>query len=264
MGILNVTPDSFSDGGNYSSLDAAVKRAIQMESEGADIIDIGGESTRPGSDPVSEAEELARVIPVINALNACLSCDISIDTMKPIVADAAVRAGANYINDVSGFCSPEMREIAATHPVKIVVMHMLGNPKTMQQDPYYANGVIDHMQKFFNTRLKELLKSGIKESQIILDPGIGFGKTVDDNLKIIQNLQKLKEIGFPLLIGLSRKSFIGKILGIETNDRLPATIAMNTICLLEKIDYIRVHDVKEHRMVIDIIDKKNEVFNSGR
>ncbi len=264
VGILNLTPDSFFDGGKYSALDAAVQRAIQMEKEGADIIDIGGESTRPGSDSVPEALELDRVIPVLNAIKERVSCDLSIDTMKPKVAEAAIDSGATYLNDVSGFCSPRMREIAAGHSVKLIVMHMLGKPKTMQQHPVYLNGVLDHIKQFFDQRVDDLIKSGVSESQIILDPGIGFGKTVDDNLEIIQNLHKLKEIGFPLFIGLSRKSFIGKMLGIETKDRLPATIAMNTICLLENIEYIRVHDVKEHRMVIDLIDKKNEVFNSRR
>lgn len=253
MGILNVTPDSFSDKGIYFDVGAAIQRGKEIGAQGADILDIGGESTRPGAPLVSIAEELARVIPVIEALRPCLSIPISIDTSKPEVALAAIEAGASFINDVTGFRHPEMQEIAATSGLDICVMHMLGTPQNMQVKPDYPEGILVQLLKWFDQQVATLTKRGVKEKQIMLDPGIGFGKTVADNLEIIQNLPKLRALGFPLLIGVSRKSFMGKMIHKTSAELLPATIAVNTMLIMESVDMIRVHDVCEHRGVIDLL-----------
>jgi dihydropteroate synthase len=260
MGILNVTPDSFYDKGQFFSQDSAIERGIKLFDEGADLIDIGGESTRPGADPVSEQEELERIIPVIEALKSRVTIPISIDTMKPAVARAAIKAGASIINDVSGFRNPEMIKAAAETQARICVMHMLGEPKTMQVDPHYPNGVIEEIILWFKNKAIELGHSGIKKKNIIFDPGIGFGKTVEDNYEILHNLQKFKALGFPILIGLSRKSFIGKVVGMPPQELLAPTIALNTLAMRENVDFIRVHDVKEHRSVADVMEK----FLSGQ
>ncbi|MGA8164310.1 MAG: dihydropteroate synthase [Waddliaceae bacterium] len=253
MGIINATPDSFYDGGKCFSLENAVKQGIDMYREGADILDIGGESTRPSAHPVGEEEELARVIPVIKTLKKEIPIPLSIDTMKPRVAAAAVEAGAAIINDVSGFRDPEMVQVAINASVPICVMHMKGTPKTMQINPRYEQGVVSHLLQWFEERVNCLCHAGIKKNHIILDPGIGFGKTVDDNLKILQNLQRFTTMGFPLLLGLSRKSFMGKIVNKEASKLLSMTIAMNTIGLLAGVDIIRVHDVAEHRDIVELI-----------
>ncbi len=261
MGILNATPDSFYDKSRFFDAESAVERGQQIFSEGADIIDIGGESTRPrnvylNSDAVivSTEEELKRVIPVISRLKQLIPIPISIDTMKPEVAAKAIEAGAQWINDVSGFRHPEMRAIASGTGVKICVMHMHGNPYTMQLDPHYDKPIIEHIRHWFSDTLEKLLQSGVKESNIILDPGIGFGKTVAHNLEIIQNLSKLKSLGFPILLGISRKFFMSKILSKPSTELLSATLAMNTIAILSYVDYIRVHDVRPHRDIIDLLD----------
>ncbi|EFB41157.1 MULTISPECIES: dihydropteroate synthase [Parachlamydia] len=255
MGILNVTPDSFFDGGRYKDTEKAIARGLQMEHDGADILDIGGESTRPGSLSVSEEEELARVVPVIQALRLQTKCVLSIDTMKPLIAAAAIEAGASLINDVGGFGIPLMREIAASFDVDVCVMHMQGEPRTMQQNPVYKEGVVPHLMHWFEYRVNELKKNGVKEERIILDPGIGFGKTVDDNLQIIQNLSLFKSMGFRVLLGASRKSFLSKIVNKSSADVLSETIAVNVIGLQQGVDIIRVHDVKEHRGVIDLMER---------
>lgn len=255
MGILNVTPDSFFDKGRYFDHLLAIDRGKKIYQEGADIIDIGGESTRPGATPVETSEELQRVIPVVKALRSAVPIPISIDTRKAEVAAAAVEAGATLINDVSGFIDPAMQEIAASKEIDVCVMHMLGTPQTMQDKPIYPDGIISHLLEWFEAQVTRLTKRGIKESRIILDPGIGFGKTVDDNLKIIHNLPRLKALGFPLLLGISRKSFLSKILNKSALELLPATIAVNTLLIISKVDIIRVHDVPEHRAAIDVISK---------
>lgn len=252
MGILNVTPDSFYDGGRYVDLDVAVKRAQQIQQEGADILDIGGESTRPGSESISEQEELDRVVPVIQALKG-LTIPISIDTSKASVAAAAVKAGAKMINDISGLQDPKMREIATLTGVDVCIMHMQGTPRTMQQNPEYSEGIIPAIVNWFEKQINILLKSGIREKQIILDPGIGFGKTVADNLEIIQNIPRFKALGFRILIGASRKSFMSKILKKGTVELLPATLAVSTLLIHSCVDIIRVHDVREHREIIDLL-----------
>lgn len=253
MGVLNVTPDSFSDGGKFLAVDDAIARGLKMVEEGVDIIDIGGESTRPGSDSVPVQEELERVVPVIEALRSQTNVPISIDTMKPDVAAAAVEAGACLINDVSGFRDEKMIEVAAQYDVDICCMHMKGMPKTMQDEPVYEEGIITHLQRWMEERITLLTKSGIKSHRLILDPGIGFGKTVAHNLEIIHNLNKLKSIGYPLLVGASRKSFMTKILGKSSSELGPATLAVHTVALMGGADYIRAHDVAEHRDVLDMV-----------
>ena len=261
MGILNATPDSFYGKSRFFDVEAAVARGQQIFSEGADIIDIGGESTRPrnvynnqDAGPVTVTEELNRVIPVIKQLKPLISIPISIDTMKPEVAAQAVESGAAWINDVSGFRDPAMRAIAASAGTKICVMHMHGDPFTMQLNPHYDEPIMDHLNHWFSDILEKLIKAGVRESNIILDPGIGFGKTVAHNLEIIHNLPKLKSFGFPVLLGISRKSFMSKILNKPPTELLPATLAMNTIAILSHVDFIRVHDVQAHRDVIDLLD----------
>lgn len=254
MGILNVTPDSFSDQGRWFDGEAAFKRGIEIYQQGADILDIGGESTRPGAHPVSEEDELKRVIPVIKRLKIEIPIPISIDTMKPKVAEAALAEGASFINDVSGFRDPAMRKLAAKSQAKLILMHMHENPKTMQQNPSYPKGVISFLLDWFPLQIELLLELGVQKENIILDPGIGFGKTVADNIEIVQNLPELKNLGFPLLIGLSRKSFLGKILNKPCTDLLAATLTGNMLAIQGGADIIRVHDIPEHRDLIDLID----------
>lgn len=253
MGILNVTPDSSFDQGRWFDQDLAIKRGIQIWREGADWLDIGGESTRPSAAPVSEQEELKRVVPVIKALKSEISIPISIDTMKGNVAAAAIEAGASMINDVSGFSDLAMRQVAAHFQLPICVMHMHETPATMQLNPSYPHGVIPFLLDWFKARIDCLIESGIKEENIILDPGIGFGKTVADNVEIVHNLPKIKALGFPVLVGLSRKSFLGKIINKTYPDLLPVSLAVNTLAILADIDIIRVHDVTAHRDIIDLM-----------
>lgn len=246
MGILNTTPDSFYSasrrGGSEENLAEACAYGKYLETSGADIIDIGGESTRPGSQPVSSEEELRRVIPVIKELKKTVKTPLSIDTMKPKVAAAAVEAGASLINDVSGFTSPEMREVAASFGVDVCAMYGV-------IFPIPQNEVTQTILRWFETTVKALIQSGVKEERIILDPGIGFcgGNTVPANLEILNNLPKLLAFGFPLLLGISRKSFMGRILNLPPSDLLPATLVMNTLAIEAGVHYIRVHDVKEHK-----------------
>lgn len=253
MGILNLTPDSFFSDSRAPTVELAIAKALQMEKDGADILDIGGESTRPGSPPTSDTEELARVIPVLELLKGKLSIPISIDTRKPSVARAAITAGASLINDVTGFSDPEMIAIAKEHNVDICVMHMLGTPQTMQQNPHYDGGVVPFLLEWFEERVNILTRAGIPAKNIIIDPGIGFGKTVADNLEIIHNLPFFRKLGFRVLLGASRKSFLAKILDMPTESLLSATIAVNTLAIADEVDIIRVHDVKEHRSVIDYL-----------
>jgi dihydropteroate synthase len=259
MGILNITPDSFFSDSRAPALEQAIERALQLQSEGADLLDIGGESSRPGAMPVSEEEELVRVIPVIERLKGHLSIPISIDTMKPKVAQAAIKAGATLINDISGFCHPDMIRLAKEAECDICVMHMQGNPLTMQHNPHYEGGIVAYLKQWFQEKIELLTTQGIKSEKIILDPGIGFGKTVADNLEIIHNLPGFKKLGFRLLLGVSRKSFLGKILDKPTNDLLPATLTANTLAVLHHVDMIRVHDVKEHRSMIDFLNAYQEI-----
>ena len=257
MGILNITPDSFYPQSCFYSLEAAIHRGIEIYNQGADILDVGGESTRPASEPVELQEELKRVIPVIKVLAKEIPIPISIDTMKPEVAEAAIEAGASFINDVNGFRDPQMQKIAVQSQASLCLMHMLGIPKTMQQNPIYPEGVIEHLMHFFTRQTNALIQSGVRKDKIIIDPGIGFGKTVADNLEIIDNLHKLKDIGFPLLLGVSRKSFLRKMLNNSTPEMLTATLSVNMLGLLQGVNIIRVHDIPEHRDMIAILNYKN-------
>jgi len=258
MGILNVTPNSFSDGGNFFEFSDAIDHAMKMEAEGADMIDVGGESTRPGAEPVPEELELERVIQVIRALKECLKVPLSIDTMKPAVAIAAIEGGASFINDVTGFRNPAMIEIAASHKVDVCCMHMLGEPRTMQNNPHYEEGIITHLLRWIDERTNKLLEGGIDEKHIIFDPGIGFGKTIADNLEILHNLPRLRSMGFPLLIGASRKSFLTRILNKPPLELGPATIAVHTAAILGGADYIRAHDVADHCDMVKVISSLME------
>lgn len=243
MGVLNVTPDSFSDGGRYTGVEEAVGRARQMQDEGAAIIDIGGESTRPGASPVSVDEELRRVLPVIEALRSSgLQVPISIDTQKPQVMQAAVQAGAGFINDVNALRSAGALEMAALLDVPVCLMHMSGTPLTMQDNPRYVD-VMEEVRDFLLQRADCCIKAGIQRDRIMLDPGFGFGKTVDQNLQLLDLLGELAATGFPLLVGLSRKSMIGKLLGLEVSDRLPAGIALAVLAAERGARLVRTHDV---------------------
>ena len=253
MGILNITPDSFYSNSRYPSVETAIKRAQDIYAEGADILDIGGESTRPGAPEVDPSIEMERIIPVIQAVHTLLP--ISVDTRKPTVAIAAIEAGATLLNDISGFSDPGMQEIAASSHVEICVMHMQGSPQTMQNNPFYPGGVVADLMHWFEKRIELLLKRGVSSKRIILDPGIGFGKTVEDNLQILRHLSQFKSLGFPLLLGISRKSFISKILEKNTENILYGTIGMNTLLIRAGIDIIRVHDVEAHRDVVRLLSK---------
>ncbi len=258
MGIVNCTPDSFSGDGINMDSEAAVTQALNMVDNGAAIIDVGGESTRPGSDFVSVDEELKRVIPVIEGIRAKSNVWISIDSSKAKVAEKAVEAGADIINDISGLrFDPEMQSVAKKYDVPVIVMHILGEPGNMQKNPEYSD-VINEICDYFAERITTLENFGIDPEKIILDPGIGFGKTLEHNLKILKNLDHFTKLGKPLLIGTSRKSFIGMILDTEPAERLEGTIASVIISILKGADIVRVHDVKEISRAVKIA---NAVLN---
>ena len=251
MGVLNVTPDSFSDGGQFLDHDRAVEHARRMVSDGADIIDIGGQSTRPGSDPVTREEELKRVRPVLERLAGRINAPISVDTFQPKVADACLELGAVAINDVTGFRNPAMIEVAARHKAPVVLMHMRGMPKTMQHDISYGDVVTD-LKAFFVDRVAEVQQKGVQE--IMLDPGIGFGKTAQHNLEILKRLGEFKELGLPVLVGPSRKSFLGKITGDPTGQRLEGTLAAVSVAVMNGAGAVRVHDVKACKRAVQVVD----------
>ncbi len=255
MGILNVTPDSFYDGGRYARLEVAVQRALQMVEEGADILDIGGESTRPGSQPVSEEEELRRVLPVIEAVREQVDIPISIDTTKSRVAERALQAGACMANDISGLgFDPRMARVVAQYGALCCIMHIQGTPQTMQQNPHYDDVVRD-ISGYFEERLALAERAGVPREHIWLDPGIGFGKTVEHNLEILRRLRELTAFGLPLLVGTSRKSFIGRVLGdLPPEQRLEGTAATVAIAIMNGANAVRVHDVKEMVRVARMTD----------
>jgi dihydropteroate synthase len=243
MGVVNVTPDSFSDGGQYLDPGAAVRHGEELLRDGASILDVGGESTRPGAVEVDEAEELRRVEPVVQALAGAAT--VSIDTSKPAVAEAALDAGALIVNDVTAFKhDPEMAGLCAERGVGVVLMHMPGNPRTMQDDPRYDD-VVDDVKAFLAERMEFALAEGIDEGRIWLDPGIGFGKTLEHNLELLRRLGELRELGRPLVVGTSRKSFIGKVDGSDVEDRIGGSIATSVLAAAEGADVLRVHDVAE-------------------
>ena len=244
MGVLNVTPDSFSDGGKYLDPEAAVKHAIEMENDGADIIDIGGQSTRPGSLEISLDEELKRVIPVIKEVVKTVKIPVSVDTYRSVIANEALKYGAVIVNDISGFnFDKSMPKVIANHNATAVIMHIKGTPENMQTDIKYTD-LIGEISAYFENASWTANVVGIK--QIIIDPGIGFGKSTEQNLQIIKKLSSFKKLDSPIMVGVSRKSMIGKILGIDdVNDRLEGTIALNTLALVNGANIIRVHDVRE-------------------
>ena len=259
MGILNVTPDSFSDGGKFIHLDKALSQAQYMEKNGADIIDIGGESTRPGAISVSVKEEINRTIPVIEEIRKISNISISIDTYKSEVAEKALLAGADFINDISGFTfDSRMMEIVKKFDVPVVLMHIKGTPQDMQTNPTYMD-VIKDLFEFFSFQIQKALDFGIKKEQIIIDPGLGFGKQLNDNFILIQRLKEFSELGFPILIGPSRKSFIGLTLDVPSEDRLEGTLASVSASILNGASIVRVHDVKEVKRAVVITDKIMEV-----
>jgi dihydropteroate synthase len=244
MGVINVTPDSFSDGGSFLDPEDAIAQGLRLVQEGAHVLDIGGESTRPGAGPVSEDEELWRVKPVLEGL-AESGATLSIDTMKPGVARAALELGAGIVNDVTAFrFAPEMAELVAEAGVDCCLMHMLGEPRTMQLDPRYDD-VVSDVKAFLEERLAFAVDHGVDEERVWLDPGIGFGKTLEHNLELLRRLDEIVAIGRPVVIGTSRKSFLGKITGRDVAERLPATIATNVLAYERGAAVFRVHDVAE-------------------
>ncbi|MGB9858573.1 MAG: dihydropteroate synthase [Moorellaceae bacterium] len=254
MGILNVTPDSFSDGGLYFEVERAVRRAWEMVAAGADIIDIGGESTRPGADPLPLEEELRRVIPVVDRLVREVRVPLSVDTYKAEVARQALEHGATMINDISGLrADPEMVRVVARFGCPVVVMHIKGTPKNMQDNPTYED-VIAEVKEYLRQGVDLAAAAGLEREKVIVDPGIGFGKTLEHNLKILQCLDEFKTLGQPLLVGTSRKSFIGKLLGLPVNERLWGTAATVALSIVKGADIVRVHDVREMKQVAEVTD----------
>lgn len=242
MGVLNVTPDSFSDGGRFVARAAALAQARAMADEGAAIIDVGGESTRPGAEPVSLQQELDRVIPVIEAVRGELAVVISVDTSKPEVMRAAVAAGASFINDVRALREPGALEAAAAAGVPVCLMHMQGEPRSMQQQPYYE-AVVCEVRDFLRRRAEACMAAGIPHERIVLDPGFGFGKTTAHNLQLLKRLPLLLEEGYPVLAGLSRKSMIGSILGLTVEQRLLPSVTLAVLAVWQGANIVRVHDV---------------------
>ncbi len=251
MGVLNVTPDSFSDGGLFTDVDTAVEHGRRLIREGADILDIGGQSTRPGASPITTGEELDRVCPVVERLLKETATPISIDTFSPKVAEECLALGAAILNDVSGLQDPEMQRTAARHEVPVVLMHMRGTPQTMQHGIVYKD-VVDDLKGFFEKRIADAERAGVHE--IMIDPGIGFGKTAEYNLEILRRLGEFKTLGRPLLVGPSRKSFIGSITGRPVDDRVDGTIAACVISAMRGADVVRVHDVGRVKQALKIAD----------
>jgi len=260
MGIVNVTPDSFSDGGLYLDPDAAVEHALRLAREGADILDVGGESTRPGAEPVPLQEELARVEPVLAGLAGRTSAQISIDTSKAEVARAAIAAGATVVNDVTALrADPQMAAVVADAGAEVCLMHMLGEPRTMQREPHYDD-VVDAVRAFLEERLAFAVHEGVSERRVILDPGIGFGKTIEHNLELIRRLDELLILGCPIMVGTSRKSFLGAIAGsardaepLPEDERLAGTIATNVLAFERGASVFRVHDVAPARDALALV-----------
>ncbi len=255
MGILNITPDSFSDGGRFQDRDAALRRIEELRSEGADIIDIGGESTRPGARPVSTQEELERVLPIVEAARRGSDVAISIDTTKTEVARAALEAGAEIVNDISGLqFDPEIGDLAAQHGAGLVLMHMRGEPRTMQEEIHYDD-LLGEVQEELAAAVRRALDAGCARDQLVVDPGIGFGKTAEQSLTLLAHVDRFAELGLPVMVGPSRKSFIGKILGLPVDMRVEATIAACVVALLRGVRIFRVHDVAAVRRALEMAEE---------
>ncbi|MCD4754628.1 MAG: dihydropteroate synthase [Deltaproteobacteria bacterium] len=255
MGVINVTPDSFSDGGKFSSPEGARRQAALLVAAGADILDIGGESTRPFSEPVTLEEELRRVIPVIREIRKISDCLISVDTMKAEVAEAALYEGADIINDISALrFDPKMADVASAFEAPVVLMHMKGSPKDMQVDPYYED-VVGEVKGFLEKRMAWANSKGIPKEKILIDPGIGFGKNFQDNLILINRLEEFTELGVPVMVGVSRKAFLGAIAGIEeAGKRDVATLGAIAVSAMRGANLVRVHNVALTRQVLQVVD----------
>ena len=254
MGIVNVTPDSFSDGGSYANVDDAVKHAIQMVADGAELVDVGGESTRPGSDVVAPEEEIHRVVPVIRRIvDELPDVPVSIDTRKPAVARAALEGGASIVNDVSAGADPAMFGVVGEAGAGMVLMHMKGEPKTMQDDPSYYD-VVAEVRGFLGDRVEAAVGAGIDLERLCIDPGIGFGKTLEHNLAILHDIRAFHHLGVPVLVGPSRKRFIGTLTDTEVDDRTEGTAGVVAWCAAEGVDIVRVHDIKEMTRVVRVVD----------
>jgi len=252
MGVLNVTPDSFYDGNRYLALEKAVDHAKQLADEGADILDIGGESSRPGAQPVSEAEELQRLLPLLERLADDFPLPISIDTTKPAVADACLSRGAAMINDITALADPRMTEVAVRHQASVVLMHMRGSPRTMQDDCHYID-VVQEIFAYLQQRVDAARQAGL--SNIVVDPGLGFGKTAKQNFELLRRLPEFQPLHCPILVGPSRKSFLASLPGRpQADDRLPGTLAAVTAAVFHGARIVRVHDVKECRQALDVIE----------
>ena len=249
MGVVNVTPDSFSDGGRFLDAGAAITRGLELVRQGADLLDIGGESTRPYSQPVGEDEELRRVLPVIEGLAGQVDVPLSIDTSKPAVAREALAAGARILNDVTGMEDPAMIEVARDCGAAVCVMHMLGTPRTMQDNPYYDD-VVAEVVDYLGRRRDALVSAGIAQDQIALDPGIGFGKTAQHNLQLLRSIDRLHGVGCPVLVGHSRKRFIGEVLGNTEADRTAGTVGASLALARRGVQILRVHDVAVVRQAL--------------
>jgi len=251
MGVVNVTPDSFSDGGFFLDPEAAIAHGRELAEAGAEILDVGGESTRPGADPVLAEEELRRVVPVIRGLSG-LDCEVSVDTSKATVAEAALDAGATIVNDITALRGdPAMAPLCAERGATVVLMHMLGEPRTMQEDPRYDD-VVAEVKSFLSERLQAAAAAGVAEERVWLDPGIGFGKTAAHNMELLRRLGELRELGRPLVVGTSRKSFIGRVDGSAAGERLGGTIASSVLAAAEGAEVLRVHDVAEMRQALAV------------
>ena len=253
MGVVNVTPDSFSDGGEFLDPDRAIEHAAELVREGADVLDVGGESTRPGAEAVDAEEEIRRVVPVLDGLVG-VGVPISIDTSKAPVAAAALDAGATWVNDVTALRGdPDLASLCAERRCELVLMHMLGTPRTMQEDPRYDDVVAD-VKAFLAERIEAAVAAGVQEGRIWVDPGIGFGKTVEHNLELLRRLGELRGLGRPILVGTSRKSFLGRITGREVDERVGGTVASNVLAVANGADGVRVHDVAQMRDALRIAD----------
>lgn len=258
MGILNVTPDSFSDGGKHNSTQAAVEQALKMVEAGASIIDIGGESTRPGAPDVSAEEEVARVVPVIEALRPVTEAVLSVDTSKAVVMRGALAAGADMINDVRALQEPGCRDVVAEYQAPVCLMHMQGQPRTMQSDPHYDD-LFKEIDSFFQEQIYACINAGIGKDKILLDPGFGFGKTLTHNYQLLQRLEYFHHFDMPLLVGMSRKSMIGSVTDRQVDQRLAGSLAVATIAALKGAQIIRVHDVSETLDAVKVVSYMQEV-----
>lgn len=261
MGVLNVTPDSFSDGGRYLDVGSATERGVRMVEEGADLIDVGGESSRPGSDRISEDDELRRVLPVLEALAARVSVPISIDTLKPGVARRCLESGASIVNDIRGLRDPQMLSVAAASQASVVIMHMRGEPATMQLDTAYGD-VVAEVCSFLRAQSERARQAGIRE--IAVDPGLGFGKSAGQNFELLARLREFRALGCPILVGPSRKSFLGSLPSrLPVAERLEGTLAAVAAAVINGAAVVRVHDVKQCRRVVDVTDAIREAGDAG-